>query len=69
MKLELNISKKVELRHPDDVEGHRLVKEKFLEKSYKEISARATRSKICRRKKKQNVFPEEVIAEAENAWF
>lgn len=67
MKLELNISKKSELRHPDDVEGHRLVKEKFLE-NIKEFLPEQQEADM-QEKEKQNVFPEEVIAEAEMLGF
>ena len=58
---------KSELRHPDDVEGHRLVKEKIFRK-HQRISVRATRSRYAG-ERKQNVFPEEVIAEAEMLGF
>lgn len=58
---------KSELRHPDDVEGHRLVKEKFLE-NIKEFLPEQQEADM-QEKEKQNVFPEEVIAEAEMLGF
>lgn len=58
---------KSELRHPDDVEGHRLVKEKFLE-NIKEFLPEQHEADM-QEKEKQNVFPEEVIAEAEMLGF
>lgn len=58
---------KSELRYPDDVEGHRLVKEKFLE-NIKEFLPEQQEADM-QEKEKQNVFPEEVIAEAEMLGF
>ena len=58
---------KSELRHPDDVEGHRLVKEKFLE-NIKEFLPEQQEADM-QEKEKQNVFQEEVIAEAEMLGF
>lgn len=58
---------KSELRHPDDAEGHRLVKEKFLE-NIKEFLPEQQEADM-QEKEKQNVFPEEVIAEAEMLGF
>lgn len=45
------------------MEGHRLVKEKFLE-NIKEFLSEQQEADM-QEKEKQNVFPEEVIAEAE----
>ena len=58
---------KSELRHPDDVKGHRLVKEKFLE-NIKEFLSEQQEADM-QEKGKQNVFSEEVIAEAEILGF
>ena len=58
---------KSELRHPDDVEGHRLVKEKYLE-NVKEFLPEQQEAEM-QEEKEQDVFPEEVIAEAEMLGF
>lgn len=61
----LKYLEKCELRHPDDVEGHRLVKEKYLE-NIKEFLPEQQEAEI---QEEKDVFPEEVIAEAEMLGF
>lgn len=63
----LKYLEKSELRHPDDVEGHRLVKEKYLE-NVKEFLPEQQEAEM-QEEKEQDVFPEEVIAEAEMLGF
>lgn len=61
----LKYLEKSELRHPDDVEGHRLVKEKYLE-NVKEFLPEQQEAEM---QEEKDVFPEEVIAEAEMLGF
>ena len=61
----LKYLEKSELRHPDDVEGHRLVKEKYLE-NVKEFLPEQQEAET---QEEKDVFPEEVIAEAEMLGF
>lgn len=61
----LKYLEKCELRHPDDVEGHRLVKEKYLE-NIKEFLPEQQEAEM---QEEKDVFPKEVIAEAEMLGF
>ena len=67
MKLELNISKKVKLRHPDDVEGHRLVKEKFLE-NIKEFLPEQQEADM-QEERKTKCISRGSNSRSRNAWF